>query len=558
MYYGKKKAIMIAVIIAIISVVLIVGGLFLFLATDLFKSADVLFYQKMVKSVEQLDGFKMDNLAKILEAKGTESYDTKSQLEIINDDNTLAKMDIVSKNDIENDKRFLNLKTSNNNELTDITYVRSNDILALKWEEVVKTYYVGIKNENLKVFAQKLGITDTSSIPDSIDLEFLNNMYKMSDEEIKHISEIYLKVIKDSIPGDCFTKQDGMSIFHNNVEVQATAYRVDLKQSDLRDLFINMLETLKEDSITLNILASDFSAANLNNYSSVDQLVKQIDTLIDKLNKEQTDDSKGLSIILYEDKGKIVQTEILFINEMKITLDFDINGQNNKLQVVIENFSDNLDYDTLKFEITNQALVDGSLNTIKYIADEDNKTEISISINGSIDDTVNTSILCEVNDEIIISYEAETVFGSLNDKIEDLDANKNCIVLNNYNQAQLQNVLTQIANQAVIVINEKIQKISKNTVNIFNQSFGDLNSEMVEAFNSKFDGFEGNLKGTVVKALIDLVKSNNSYDTRKVEMTINGLDYNIVDKSKIITTDSYNVKNEYDSEGFISKIIVTK
>lgn len=461
MYYGKKRAIMISIIVAVVSVVLIVVGLTLVLATDLFKSVDTLFYQKMVKGVEQLEGFKMDNLVSIIKAKESESYDTKSKLEISNDDNSLAKFDIVSKNDIDNDKRYINVKSVINNEPTDITYVRSNNILGLKWEEVVLKYYVGIENDNLKVLAQKLGIKDVSNIPDSIDLNFISNMYKISDEEMKHISETYLKVIKENIKGESFSKQGGMSILHNDVTVETTAYRLDLKQSELITLFINILETLKEDSITLNILASDFSATNIDSYSNVNELVKQIDKTIESLNETQIDDSKGLSIILYENNGKIIQAEIIFTNEMKITLDFDINGQNNKLQIVVENFSEDAIFDTIKFEITNQVLTEGSLNIIKYSTDSDNEIEISISVNGDIDSMVNTSINCEASNGLNISYEAETTFGEIKDKIVDLNGSTNCIVLNNYNKDQLQVLVSQISEQTIKVLGEKINKIFK-------------------------------------------------------------------------------------------------
>ena len=563
MYYGKKRAITIAIVAVIVSIIVIVGGLFLFLATDIFKSSDALFYKNIAKQFEQLESFKLDNIAKILEAKTSTSYETNSKLEITSGDTSVAKFDIVSKNDKENDKRLLNVKTTIANQVTDITYARSNDILAIKWEEVVQKYFVGIKNENLKVFAQKLGIRDTSYIPDSIDLDFSNNMYKITKQEKEHIYETYFKVIKDSIPTEKFSKQNNMSILHNDVAVDTTAYRVDLNQSDVKNVLINVLQTLKEDSITLNILASNLSTLNLEDYSNVNDLVNQIDTLIEKINKENNDDSKGLSIILYENGGKIIQTEIIFTNELKITLDFDINKVNNKLNMTFENFSENQNYDTLKIEIKNQPLTDGSLNEIKYNLDDKGEISISISTSGSVDDIINTNILCEISDSIEISYEAETSFGDLEEKIIDLDETKNCIVLNNYNQAQLQSIISQIANQLSKVIQNKIINIQRGMNNLSSNLGGnslesDLEDDVVQAFNAKFTNYIGNINGTNLKMLIDLVKNNNSVGDRKVVLVIDGTSYLSVEKSSIQSVDLYTVRMEYDSEGYVSKIIAVK
>ena len=563
MYYGKKRAITIAIVAVIVSIIVIVGGLFLFLATDIFKSNDALFYKNIAKQFEQLENFKMDNIAKILEAKTSTSYETNSKLEITSGDTSVTKFDTVSKNDKENDKRLLNVKTTIANQVTDITYARSNDILAIKWEEVVQKYFVGIKNENLKVFAQKLGIRDTSYIPDSIDLDFSNNMYKITKQEKEHIYETYFKVFKDSIPTEKFSKQNNMSILHNDVAVDTTAYRVDLNQSDVKNVLINVLQTLKEDSITLNILASNFSTLNLEDYSNVNDLVNQIDTLIEKINKENNDDSKGLSIILYENGGKIIQTEIIFTNELKITLDFDINKVNNKLNMTFENFSENQNYDTLKIEIKNQPLTDGSLNEIKYNLDDKGEISISISTSGSVDDIINTNILCEISDSLEISYEAETSFGDLEEKIIDLDETKNCIVLNNYNQAQLQSIISQITNQLSKVIQNKIINIQRGMNNLSSNLGGnslesDIEDDVVQAFNAKFTNYIGNINGTNLKMLIDLVKNNNSVGDRKVVLVIDGTSYLSVEKSSIQSVDLYTVRMEYDSEGYVSKIIAVK
>ena len=54
MYYGKKKGIIIAIVFAISVIALVLGGIFIFVTTDLFKSNETLFYKYLGKTVDSL------------------------------------------------------------------------------------------------------------------------------------------------------------------------------------------------------------------------------------------------------------------------------------------------------------------------------------------------------------------------------------------------------------------------------------------------------------------------------------------------------------------------
>ena len=52
MYYGKKKGIIIAIVIIILLIVIAVGGVMLYLFTDLFKSNQTLFLKYIDQTIQ--------------------------------------------------------------------------------------------------------------------------------------------------------------------------------------------------------------------------------------------------------------------------------------------------------------------------------------------------------------------------------------------------------------------------------------------------------------------------------------------------------------------------
>ena len=81
-------------------------------------------------------------------------------------------------------------------------------------------------------------------------------------------------------------------------------------------------------------------------------------------------------------------------------------------------------------------------------------------------------------------------------------------------------------------------------------------SQAVEIFNHKFVGYFGEQKGTVVKALYNLVKSINSTDHK---ITINNKDANRFNVENIKDTSIYMVEGTFDSEdGYLNNILIKK
>ena len=87
-----------------------------------------------------------------------------------------------------------NLNYQNEN-LFSLEYVNSNNIYALKSDEIV-TAFLGVENSNLKVLAQKLGIIDTKTIPDEIKHKRFDKLKLLVESQIKENNDKYIGTIQ--------------------------------------------------------------------------------------------------------------------------------------------------------------------------------------------------------------------------------------------------------------------------------------------------------------------------------------------------------------------------
>ena len=77
MYYGKKKGIIIAIVIIILLIVIAVGGVMLYLFTDLFKSNQTLFLKYIDQTIQGMKYETNDQTKDIIEAQKENPYQIK-------------------------------------------------------------------------------------------------------------------------------------------------------------------------------------------------------------------------------------------------------------------------------------------------------------------------------------------------------------------------------------------------------------------------------------------------------------------------------------------------
>lgn len=476
MYYGKKKGIIITIVIIILLIAIAVGGVMLYLFTDLFKSNQTLFLKYIDQTIQGMKYETNDQTKDIIEAQKENPYQIKGTLNFDYDGSENKQAEILKQIKVElatnangqEEKTYTKASVLYQNQnLFNLEYANSNNIYALKSDEIV-TAFIGVRNENLKVLAQKLGMQDNSNIPDSITPIDYEDLLNISEEEKQHISDTYLPVIVNNIEKSKYSKQSNIPITKEGVEYNTTAYRLDLTSEDIANISVKLLETLKQDSITLNFIATKAKILNLpEEYTQVNNLTKQIDEQIKKIEDSEKSPENGVSIVVYEEKGQTVLTEIIIKNNVKFTLYASNTNQKNSIYVMAENLSTSNDYNTVEMQVTQTKTAKQTNTEILVNKDNDKGLEIYLTNEGlSSDEKVTTT--CEINyndgnDKYIANYEQEINFNEENEIIS-LD-NTNCAILNDYPTDQLSMLIVLIAQQTQNVMNQKMQQLGIQTTN---------------------------------------------------------------------------------------------
>ena len=293
MYYGKKKKILIAIIIIVVLILAIAGGLYLVLATDLFQSNETMFYKYLGEEAQKIQYDENTRLLDIEKAKESKPYITEGELTVSYDGENAELTEQIT-NILDNIKITANGKFDKANKLEnqefkvlygtqnlfEVQLARTDEIYALKSDEIVNAY-VGIRNSDIPTLLEKLGITvgQEMEIPNKIQ-STSQSISRMTEEELKHIKDTYLPVIQNNLSKEKYTKQSGMTVQKNGTTYETTAYRLDLNQEDILNITTKVLETLKEDSITLNYIATQAKGLGLNEqYANVNNINDVIDEL---------------------------------------------------------------------------------------------------------------------------------------------------------------------------------------------------------------------------------------------------------------------------------------
>lgn len=459
MYYGRKKGIIIAIVVVVILIIaLVVGGVLLYMNTDLFKSEKTLFWKYMGSGFGNIKFTQNTQLKDIEKMKEQSPYTVSGKAtfsstdEDANSELEKVKVSIDEQTDKIDDYSHINTKLNySNSDIFNLDYVKDGDIYALKSDEIV-TVYLGVRNENLKVIMQKLGLDD-KLVPNQITPINSANLFDFTDEELNYIKETYASIIQANILDSAYSKQTGAVIEKDGVSYNTTSYRVDLAGNQISNILVNILGTLKTDSITLNLISTKAKELGLGDeYTTIDGLNNMIDNMIANIQESQFED---LSFVVYAYKGETIATEILVKNTSKIT----VYNNGSLIKIVYEDLTADAKYGTINIEILNQVNSTQSIYNIKVTLEDGTEYTLYITNDGSVaQGGLNTtcSFTISKDETIEIDYEQTLEFTTELEDIVNLDET-NCAILNDYPQDALNTLIQAVINQTIVVINQKAE-----------------------------------------------------------------------------------------------------
>lgn len=554
----RKKRIALAIAIPVIIVMIIITtGILLYLNTDMFKSNKTLFLKYLGENSENLkaiqDVFESSEYEKKLQDnKYTETTEIKANytnnLQTTSEDtsNSINKAKIIIKGQKDQPNKYCykdfklikeedstisegnqnndeNSNSTNNEQgIAEIEYIQNNDNYGVRFSDLFKQYLL-VENNNLKELFEKIGYSEQQldNIPNSFEIDKMTlEDIKFTEEELNNIKERYVNIVSKNVTDKNFEKKSKQIISINDKNISTNAYILNLTNEQLNNLYINLLEDLKQDDIILNKIEKiqeKISLIKINSSESLnlkEKFIENIDSTIEKINKTNIG-SQETKIIVYENEGKTIRMTVQG-KDYEINFDFLQEQEENEFVITIKKE----DIETQKLEINknNEGLKiyiqnNNTDNPIK-ISFEQNKNETNT--NSSNDSSIKYEIKnskIEVNikqkTDIVDNFENQNV---LNDQ--------NSIELNKLEKEQLNAVLNQVTNAlqqktdsiSQEIKGEDIQELLKTLGIIKNEQKiegGEITETEKNRFNSKFEILAGeNLDNENVLKVVEGLKEN--------------------------------------------------
>lgn len=613
----RKKRIALAIAIpSIIVIIIIITGILLYLNTDMFKSNKTLFLKyfgknsENIKEIEEI--FESTEYEKNLQNnKYTDDINIKvnytNNLQTTSEDNsnTINNVKLLIKGEedknnkysykdfkLEKDKNIAtntenqssseNSNESNNKEqnIMEVEYIKNDNNYGIRFSDLFKQYLL-VENNNLKDLFRKIGYSEQEleNVPDSIEINDITlSDIKFTEDEIKQLSEKYSEIINKKVSKEKFEKNSKQVITINEKNITTNAYILKLTNEELNNLYVDLLESLKQDEIILNKIESiqnKINSININSSESKDlkeSFAEEIDLQIEKINKTNIGNQET-KIIVYENSGKTIRTAIQG-KDYEINFDY-INTQDEKnIELIVKkdeietyNIKLKKDKDGIKLDIYSN----DETNPIK-ISLEQNKNESDKKCSNNINlkyENANSKLEVSAEQEINIvdNFENEN---TLNDQ--------NSILLNGLEKEQLQAVLNQVSEEVQQKINSISEEVKINDIQEILEELGIINKQQnIEAggiteteknrFNSKFEILKGEeLDNENVLKVVEAVKDNiinaqvDTNEEIKIEISRNesnqDIEKSLEEYIKKEKDKKYDIKIEYDEDTELVKYII--
>lgn len=613
----RKKRIALAIAIpSIIVIIIIITGILLYLNTDMFKSNKTLFFKyfgknsENIKEIEEI--FESSEYEKNLQNnKYTDDINIKvnytNNLQTTSEDNsnTINNVKLLIKGEedknnkysykdfkLEKDKNIAtntenqssseNSNESNNKEqnIMEVEYIKNDNNYGIRFSDLFKQYLL-VENNNLKDLFRKIGYSEQEleNVPDSIEINDITlSDIKFTEDEIKQLSEKYSEIINKKVSKEKFEKNSKQVITINEKNITTNAYILKLTNEELNNLYVDLLESLKQDEIILNKIESiqnKINSININSSESKDlkeSFAEEIDLQIEKINKTNIGNQET-KIIVYENSGKTIRTAIQG-KDYEINFDY-INTQDEKnIELIVKkdeietyNIKLKKDKDGIKLDI--------------YSNDETNPIKISLEQNKNESDkkcSNNINLKYEnANSKLEVSAEQEI---NIVDNFENENRlnDQNSILLNGLEKEQLQAVLNQVSEEVQQKINSISEEVKINDIQEILETLGIINKQQnIEAggiteteknrFNSKFEILKGEeLDNENVLKVVEAVKDNiinaqvDTNEEIKIEISRNesnqDIEKSLEEYIKKEKDKKYDIKIEYDEDTELVKYII--
>lgn len=565
---NQKKNTKILLILIIIIVIIILAGVgILVFATDIFKSDKEMFFKYMADIGDSKKGFIDDGLKQYFEKKNNTPYNDEGEFSVnISSDNEQKKFENVNNFNISFSGQ---VDTANSKAAQNISLNYSNDVkFPINYKQIenkigLQTKYVGskfvaIETEKLNKLSEDLD--DVESYGEMVDKLQKMGKVELTEDEKSHIKDTYITVINQQLEKDKFSKVK---------ESDMSGYKLSLTGTDLQNVLVKLLETLKNDQTTVD---------KLNEYLKIQKnsakiTASQIDDAIKSI-KDDTDFSdKNFEIAVYQ-KNRDVCKLVIETTEGTIAIEKKIEGNQQNIVVSYE----------MKEDKKSKISFSANFENLESLQNIKENYELIMSLPEVAESSTTTDVDSEV---VVYKYNfSNDVNFTDSATVEDFSSD-NSLMLTDYDSDQVSSFLNAVVERISEVNEQQMGQLgleaSENPIvniipsiglylgnmNVLNQVNSNMSEAEINNFNQKFEAYEStNLKGVTVKGLLSTISLNNQSEETSneiKEINYNGEEYEASEqnitliKGEIDTEKSYRVEFEKDQDtGLIYRAVINE
>lgn len=327
----KNSKIILAIIILLVIFILLTGIAYAYFVTDVFKDNKKLFFKYVTQMGEEEEGFIDTQVKQYFEKQKTTPY---------LDEGSIAIQTTASSNNNMNITFDGQVDTVNSQVTQNISVNYSDSVkFPFSYKQIgntlgVQTNYIG--NKYVVINKEALQKQEGNEIFDNNQtMKYLEGLGKIQEfleisltkEDFKHVQDTYLDVLNQELQDSDFSKIE---------EADSKGYKLTLKGENLKRTLVKLLETLKNDQMTLD---------KMNEYVKVQRnslkiTASSIDNLIKDINNDVELNNENLEITIYQAKGKTTQL-LVKSKEAEFKLEKILTGNDQQYNFVLQLHNNN-------------------------------------------------------------------------------------------------------------------------------------------------------------------------------------------------------------------------
>lgn len=434
----KKK---IALTLLIVVILLGIGGVYAYFATNAFKTDKELFFSYMTS--DWLSDLKDENLKEYIKKQENNAYTNKGSIALeVQDDGSISDETLQM---IKNSKITFEGKTDNSKKIAEQTLTmelaqginipvkvrRDGETLGIQ-SNLLNTKFIAVRNENLKNLLERLG-ADAEDVPDKIDFEEST----FTESEIKELKEKYFSILDENLDEELFSKEK---------ENDQTIIKLSMTEEKAKDVLIKIFQTIRDDETLLKKFSGVIDR---------DDLKQQIDDLVDEIKDIEPDEKTTFEMKLSIKSKKVEKVEMNIKEGENITANILIENSQNKLSIKAYDEGDSIlelqiEKETNENDVAYKIDIKTDLDT--ELADQE-KAEIHLTVQyknlATLDNVeenyelkLSTQDYDESNTDLKLNYTNVKQFSS-NIKVEGINS-ENAITLNDATDDEIDELLITI------------------------------------------------------------------------------------------------------------------